>query len=78
MTEPVVSGWEEIANLLASASISNEEKGKAVWCLQKLPGLGEAFSQSYESRYAEEIFRLERAMLTSWSNQAAHHRKRKC
>src|SRR6185295_15588721 len=54
---------EGIGKLVNAAGISDEDKRIAGWCLQKLPTLCEAFSATYESRYADEIVRLERGIL---------------
>ncbi|OAI45129.1 hypothetical protein AYO44_13140 [Planctomycetaceae bacterium SCGC AG-212-F19] len=63
MIEQVREELEGIGNLVNAASISDEDKRVAGWCLQKLPGLCEAFRDTYESRYADEIVRLERGLL---------------
>jgi hypothetical protein len=63
MSELVRVELEGIGNLVNAASISDEDKRVAGWCLQKLPGLCKAFRETYESRYADEIVRLERGLL---------------
>jgi hypothetical protein len=67
MIEQVRVELEEIGNLVNAAGIPEEDKRVAVWCLQKLPALCEAFDQTYESRYAEEIVRVERGLILRFS-----------
>jgi hypothetical protein len=63
MSEQVRVELEGIGNLVNAASIPDEDKRVAGWCLDKLPGLCKAFGETYESRYADEIVRLERGLL---------------
>jgi hypothetical protein len=70
MMQPVQAGWEEINNLVAAAQVPEASKQTTTWCLRKLPDLCESFAQTYESRYAEEIIRLERAILASLADPA--------
>lgn len=64
MMQYVRSELEGIGNLVKVASIPEEEQRTAAWCIQKMPALCEAFCRTYESRYADELLRLEQGMLT--------------
>jgi hypothetical protein len=52
----------KIADLINTADISEEQKRAAVWCIKKLPDLYDQLCQTYESRYGDEIRRLEKGV----------------
>jgi hypothetical protein len=62
---------DEIGNLVKSANIAEDDRRMAAWCLQKLPALCQSFRETYESRYADEITRLERGLVMRFAEQAA-------
>lgn len=62
---------DEIGNLVKAANIPEDDRRMAAWCLQKLPALCQAFRETYESRYADEITRLERGLVMRFSEQPA-------
>jgi len=51
-----------IADLVKAANIPDEQKRAAVWCIEKLPDLYYRLCQTYESRFGDEIVRLEKGM----------------
>ncbi len=62
---------DEIGNLVKAANIPEDDRRMAAWCLQKLPALCQAFRDTYESRYADEITRLERGLVMRFTEQPA-------
>jgi hypothetical protein len=60
---------DEIGNLVNAANIPEDDRRMAAWCLQKLPALCQAFRETYESRYADEITRLERGLVMRFADQ---------
>jgi hypothetical protein len=62
---------DEIGNLVKTANIAEDDRRMAAWCLQKLPALCQAFQETYESRYADEITRLERGLVMRFAEQPA-------
>ena len=62
MSQEMRADLAGIADLVKTANISEEQKGTAVWCIKKLPDLYDQFCQTYESRYGDEIVRLEKAL----------------
>lgn len=54
-----------------SANIPFDCRRTALWCLGHLPATFERFGQTYESRYAEEVVRLERGLLSALDDKDA-------
>lgn len=52
-----------VADLVRSAELSPECRSTALWCLARLPQQLDQFTQTYESRYADEVVRLEQGVL---------------
>ena len=52
-----VVGWVEATDLSADA------KNSLMWCLNQLPALARDFGRTYESRYTDQVLRLEQGML---------------
>ncbi len=63
MTEAFQDGVAGITSLVRAAGLPEEVQGTAVWCCRQLPGYYEQFRQTHESRYMDEILRLEQAVL---------------
>jgi hypothetical protein len=53
----------EIMSLVKAATLPPDIRDTVVWCIGQLPALYDKFCQTYESRYAEEILRLEQGIL---------------
>ncbi len=53
-----------VATVVRSANLTPESRQTLLWCLGRLPTLCEGFARTYESRFAEEIVRLEQGVLT--------------
>src|SRR5437870_2860491 len=53
----------EITNMVETAALPEDVRDTILWCLAKLPALYDQFCATYESRYAEEIVRLEQGSL---------------
>ncbi len=54
---------QAIAELINDAGLSPEAQRTVTWCLGQLPELLRQFGETYQTRYMEEIFRLEQAVL---------------
>jgi len=52
-----------ITSLVEAATLASDARRTVAWCLGKLPALYDQFCQTYESRYADEILRLEEGVL---------------
>lgn len=52
-----------IEGLVQSARLAEECKHSVRWCLGKMPELYTSFFATFESRFREEILRLEQAVL---------------
>ncbi len=63
MTEAFRAEVAGITSLVEAASLAGDVQDTVVWCLGQLPALYDQFCQTYESRYAEEILRLEQGVL---------------
>src|SRR6266852_598907 len=63
MTEAFRTEVAAITNLVEAATLADDARDTVVWCLGQLPALHDQFCQTYESRYAEEILRLEQGIL---------------
>jgi hypothetical protein len=61
--EHLKAEFTEMVSLVKTASLPEECQHSVVWCLGQLPGLYGKLCQTYESRYGEEIVRLEQGML---------------
>jgi hypothetical protein len=67
-----VAGLAEIAalrTLVQRANLAAEVKHSALWCLDQLPSLYDEFRRNYESRFADSILRLARAVLKRLSEE---------
>ena len=53
----------EIRGLIKTAALPAEASHTVAWCLEQLPGLYHKFCRSHESKYADEILRLEQDVL---------------
>ena len=63
MTEAFRAEVAAITSLVEAATLARDARDTVLWCLGQLPKLYEQFCQTYESRYAEEILRLEQGVL---------------
>jgi hypothetical protein len=54
---------QAVQELVNTATLPDEARHTANWCLDQLPELYDKFSQTYDARYPEAIRRLVRAML---------------
>jgi hypothetical protein len=63
MTEAFRAEVAGITSLVEAATLAGDARDTVMWCLGQLPGLYDQFCQTYESRYAEEILRLEQGVL---------------
>ena len=63
MTEAFRDEVVEIVNLVKAATLPGDIRNTVVWCIGQLPAQYDKFCQTYESRYAEEILRLEQGIL---------------
>jgi hypothetical protein len=52
-----------ITRLVEAATLASDVRDTVLWCLGQLPALYGQFCQTYESKYAEEILRLEQGVL---------------
>ena len=52
-----------ITRLVEAATLASDVRDTVLWCLGQLPALYDRFCQTYESKYAEEILRLEQGVL---------------
>ena len=52
-----------ITRLVEAATLGSDVRDTMVWCFGQLPALYDQFCQTYESKYAEEILRLEQGVL---------------
>jgi hypothetical protein len=52
-----------ITSLVETATLARDVRDTVLWCLGQLPALYDRFCQTYESKYAEEILRLEQGVL---------------
>src|SRR6266849_4892008 len=52
-----------ITRLVEAATLASDVRDTVVWCLGQLPALYDQFCRTYESKYAEEILRLEQGVL---------------
>lgn len=66
----------EITNLVKAAALPNGIEDTVVWCLKQLPPKYDQFCATYESRYAEEILRLEQGVLEKLTELRSSHRDR--
>lgn len=57
------AGLTGIRQLFEGATLTADERHTVDWCLQRLPDLYQKLSNSSESRYADDIRGLVRAML---------------
>ena len=57
------TGLAGIRQLFETAGLTGDERKTVDWCLKKLPELYQKLSSTAESRYADEILGLARAML---------------
>jgi hypothetical protein len=61
----------DVAALAAWATESGAAEGGPVrWCLGRMPNAYRELARTYESRYAEEITRLQRGALVGWVREA--------
>jgi hypothetical protein len=58
-----------VTAVIESANLPFDSRRTVLWCLGHLPTTLERFGQTYESRYAEEVVRLERGMLSALDDQ---------
>jgi hypothetical protein len=58
-----------IKKTIQSANLPEDSQRKILWCLEHLPGLYEQLFATYDSRFREEILRLEQAMLRPLGRQ---------
>jgi hypothetical protein len=63
MTEALRGELAGITSLVKAANMPGDTSHTVVWCLEQLPGLYAKFCQTHESRYGDEIRRLEQGIL---------------
>ena len=63
MTEAFRAELAGITSLVQTAPVSGEAHHTLAWCIGELPGWYAKFCQTHESRYADEILRLEKAVV---------------
>ena len=64
MSDQVQDDVAVIGELIRSAGLAVDAERTVQWCLAPLPGLCQQFTETYESRFAEEIVRKEQALLS--------------
>ena len=63
MMEAFLAELAGIKRLVEEATLDSDVRDTVLWCLGQLPARYDRFCQTYESKYAEEILRLERGVL---------------
>jgi hypothetical protein len=63
MIEPFRADVARITSLVKRAALAGDVQDTVVWCLGQLAALYDQFCETYESRYADEILRLEQGVL---------------
>ena len=63
MTEGLRAELAGIKSLVKTANMPGDTSHTVVWCLEQLPALYAKFCQTHESRYGDEIQRLEQGIL---------------
>ena len=63
MTETFQADVAAITSLVEAATLTSDTRNTLLWCLGQLPSLYGRFCHTYESRYAQEILRLEQGVL---------------
>src|SRR5206468_2851527 len=71
MAKEVRAEFLEMESLVQAADLPEESRHTLVWCLGQLPALFSKLCQTYESRYGDEIIRLERGMLKRLADKPA-------
>ena len=66
----------DITSLVKAAALPTDIEDTVVWCLSQLPAKHDKFCETYESRYAEEILRLEQGVLEKLTEFCSSHRDR--
>jgi hypothetical protein len=56
--------------LVSEARLSPDAAHSVLWCVNQLPNLCDQFVRTYESRYADEISRVERGVLQKLDAEA--------
>ena len=64
MSDQVQDDVAVIGELIRSAGLAVDAERTVQWCLAPLPGLCQQFTETYESRFAEEIVRKEQGLLS--------------
>lgn len=65
------SDFAAVTAVVESANLPFDSRRTVLWCLGHLPETLERFGQTYESRYAEEVKRLERGLLAALDEKDA-------
>jgi len=60
--------------LVKAAALPTDIEDTVIWCLSQLPAKYNEFCATYESRYAEEILRLEQAVVKKLTEFCASRR----
>jgi hypothetical protein len=76
MTEAFQAEVVEITSLVQTAALPGDVQDTVVWCLRQLPAKYARFCETYESRYAEEILRLEQGILEKLTEWCSSQRDR--
>ena len=63
MTEGLRAELAGITSLVKAANVPGDTSHTVVWCLEQLPALYAKFCQTHESRYGDEIRRLDQGIL---------------
>jgi hypothetical protein len=71
MGEDLQARLAELVHALGTAAIPEDIRPTALWCVRHLPALYAKLHQTHESRYAEEITRLARALLQGLTDPLA-------
>jgi hypothetical protein len=64
MSDQVQDDVAVIGELVRSAGLAVDAERTVQWCLAPLPSLCQQFTETYESRFAEEIIRKEQGLLS--------------
>jgi hypothetical protein len=76
MTQAFRAEVVEITSLVKAAALPSDIEATVAWCLGQLPAKYDKFCETYESRYAEEILRLEQGILEKLTEWCSSHRGR--
>jgi hypothetical protein len=61
----------DLAATVEGAAISSDAKQRALWCLGQMSAQYDKLLETYDSRYADEVFRLARGLLENLAGARA-------